>query len=41
MGKLEFTHDFASRLEAYYNVESPDAAPDWSMAFTLQFLFPK
>lgn len=30
-----------SRLEAYYNVESPQAGPDWSMSFTLQFLFPR
>lgn len=30
-----------TRLEAYYNVESPKAGPDWSMTFTLQFLFPR
>ena len=30
-----------SRLEAYYNVEKPDAAPDYSISFTWQFLFPK
>ena len=30
-----------ARVEAYYNVERPDSAPDWSMSFTLQFLFPK
>ena len=30
-----------SRLEAYYNVVKPDGAPDWSFAFTWQFLFPK
>ncbi len=30
-----------SRLEAYYNVVNPDAAPDWSVSFTFQFLFPK
>jgi hypothetical protein len=30
-----------SRLEAYYNVERPDGAPEWNMAFTIQFLFPK
>ena len=30
-----------AKLEAYYNVESPDGAPDWNMAFTWQFLFPK
>ena len=30
-----------SRLEAYYNAEKPDGAPDYSVAFTWQFLFPK
>lgn len=30
-----------SRLEVYYNVVNPDAAPDWSVSFTFQFLFPK
>jgi hypothetical protein len=30
-----------SRLEAYYNVVRPDGAPDWSISFTWQFLFPK
>jgi hypothetical protein len=30
-----------SRLEAYYNVERPDGAPEWNLAFTIQFLFPK
>ncbi len=30
-----------SKLEAYYNVERPDGAPEWSFAFTWQFLFPK
>jgi len=30
-----------SRLEAYYNVARPDAAPDWQLNFTWQFLFPK
>ncbi len=30
-----------SRLEVYYNVEKPDAAPDYSISFTWQFLFPK
>jgi hypothetical protein len=29
------------RTEAYYNVEKPDAAPDWQWGFTVQFLFPK
>ena len=27
--------------EAYYNVVRPDGAPDWQIAFTWQFLFPK
>ena len=30
-----------TRLEAYYNVESPDGAPDWQVNFTWSFLFPK
>ena len=30
-----------SRLEAYYNVERPDGAPNWQLTFTWQFLFPK
>ena len=30
-----------SRLEAYYNAERPDGAPDYSINFTWQFLFPK
>lgn len=30
-----------NRLEAYYNVERPDAAAEWSWSFTFQFLFPK
>ena len=30
-----------SKLEAYYNVEKPNGAPDWQMSFTIQFLFPK
>ena len=30
-----------SRLEAYYNAVRPDGAPEWSLAFTFQFLFPK
>ena len=29
------------RTEAYYNVERPEVAPDWSMSLTIQFLFPK
>ena len=28
-------------LRAYYNVIKPDGAPNWSMVFTMQFLFPK
>jgi len=30
-----------TRLEAYYNVASPETGPDWSMSWTLQFLFPR
>jgi len=30
-----------ARLEAYYNVEKPDGAPDHSVSFQFQFLFPK
>lgn len=30
-----------SRIEAYYNISRPDAAPEWSWNFTFQFLFPK
>jgi hypothetical protein len=30
-----------ARMEAYYNVEKPDNAPDWQWGFTIQFLFPK
>lgn len=29
------------RTEAYYNIEKPDAAPDWQWGFQIQFLFPK
>ena len=30
-----------SKLEAYYNVERPDGAPEWQIAFQWAFLFPK
>ena len=30
-----------TRVEAYSNIEKPDGAPDWTMSWTLQFLFPK
>ena len=30
-----------SRVEAYYNVERPNGAPEWNFQFTWQFLFPK
>lgn len=29
------------RLAAYYNAESPEFGPDWSLQFTVKFLFPK
>ena len=31
----------SNRIEVYYNVEGPDAAPEWTWSFTFQFLFPK
>ena len=42
-GKLFTIGDQAvnTKLEAYYNVVRPDAAPDWSLVYTFQFLFPK
>jgi hypothetical protein len=30
-----------TRAGAFYNIEKPDRAPDWTIKFTLQFLFPK
>ena len=30
-----------TRVEAYYNIEKPDSAPDWSISFTFSLLFPK
>ncbi|MFC1681572.1 neuromedin U [Pseudomonadota bacterium] len=30
-----------SRLEAYYNIEQPQGAPEWTLRFTWQFLFPR
>lgn len=30
-----------TKLEAYYNIEKPVGAPDWSFSWTLQFLFPR
>ena len=30
-----------TKVEAYYNVEKPQGAPDWSLNWTLQFLFPR
>ena len=30
-----------TKLEAYYNAVKPDGAPDWTMSWTLQFLFPR
>lgn len=43
VGKLFKVGDQAlnARAEAYYNVVRPDAAPKWSVGFTIQFLFPK
>ena len=30
-----------TKIEAYYNVEKPEGAPDWSLNWALQFLFPR
>jgi len=30
-----------TQLQAFYNVEKPDLAADWSLRFQVQFLFPK
>ena len=30
-----------TRVEAYSNIEKPDGAPEWTLSWTLQFLFPK
>lgn len=30
-----------TQISTYYNVEHPDAAPDWSLRLQVQFLFPK
>ena len=30
-----------AKVQAFYNVEKPTLAPDWSTVFTLQFVFPK
>ena len=30
-----------TRVEVYSNVVKPDGAPDWTLSWTLQFLFPK
>jgi hypothetical protein len=29
------------KLQSFYNVERPDGAPDWTMKFLVQFIFPK
>jgi len=43
VGKLFNLNDFAvnSKVAAYYNVERPDQAPEWSMNFSLQFMLPE
>ena len=43
IGKLFNLNDFAvnSKVAAYYNVERPDQAPEWSMNFSLQFMLPE
>jgi hypothetical protein len=30
-----------SKIEVYYNVKKPTGAPDWTLNWTLQFLFPR
>jgi hypothetical protein len=30
-----------ARLEAYYNIERPAGAPEWSMNFLVRFFFPR
>ena len=30
-----------TNLHVYYNVERPEDAPDWSIRFAVQFIFPK
>jgi hypothetical protein len=30
-----------TKLELYYNIEKSTGAPDWSLNWTLQFLFPR
>ena len=30
-----------ANLQAYYNVEKPDMAPDWQVQCVITFLFPK
>ena len=29
------------KLTAYWNAEKPEFGPDWSLQFTVKFLFPK
>jgi hypothetical protein len=43
VGKLYNLDNFAinTKLEGYYNVVRPDAAPEWSANFTVQFMLPK
>lgn len=43
VGKLFNLNKFAinTKLEGYYNVVRPNAAPDWSANFTVQFMLPK
>jgi hypothetical protein len=30
-----------ANLQAYYNVERPKGAPEWSLSFSWSFLFPR
>jgi hypothetical protein len=35
------TQALNASLQAYYNIESPEFGPDWSLRFAISFLFPK
>ena len=43
VGKIFKIGDQAMNMKAeyYYNAERPNGAPDWTIGFTVQFLFPK
>jgi hypothetical protein len=43
LGRLFRIHKLPvnTQLQAFYNVERPDSAANWSLRFQFQFLFPK